>query len=250
MGAKLDIKHITLVDNIIRGEEDEYRFGNFIDVKETEVTPKRYSVFAAFKIASVMMVQHLMEITEALDRNRNFRVPESIDIFDFYYHNSSEGFFRDAEGSDILRVENSYMPFVAKVLDSDGSEMASVVPGRFDSKGNAAREGVFELFADGEHFGEITSGRNGGTEVFTAATDAGTFEIRNIPACRRANVACSYLISKDGETKAVIGGSPNILFDTAGYCQNDVILSYDDDYLVLYAVTEIFLMTLNRSFLK
>ena len=37
----IDIKHITLTDNIIRGEEDEKRFADLIDPKETEVTPRR-----------------------------------------------------------------------------------------------------------------------------------------------------------------------------------------------------------------
>ena len=58
------------------------------------------------------------------------------------------------------------------------------------------------------------------------------------------------MIEKDGELKAVIGGSPNILFDTVGRCQSDLILSYDDDYLVLYAALEIFIMTLNKKFIK
>jgi hypothetical protein len=49
---------------------------------------------------------------------------------------------------------------------------------------------------------------------------------------------------------AVIGGSPNLLFDTCGRCQNDLVLSYDDDYLVLYAVLEVFILTLNRRYLK
>jgi hypothetical protein len=63
-------------------------------------------------------------------------------------------------------------------------------------------------------------------------------------------MSSNYYIEKDGVLKAVIGGSPNILFDTVGRCQNDIILSYDDDYFVLYAVLEIFIMTLNRKFLK
>ena len=66
----------------------------------------------------------------------------------------------------------------------------------------------------------------------------------------RANISCNYMVEKDGELKAVIGGSPNVLFDTIGYCQNDLILSYDEDYLVLYAAIEIFIMTHNKKFLK
>ena len=57
-------------------------------------------------------------------------------------------------------------------------------------------------------------------------------------------------LEQEGKLRAVIGGSPNLIFDEAGRCQNDIVLSCDDDYLVLYAVIEIFLLTLNRKYLK
>lgn len=244
----IDIKHITLVDNIIRDKTDEYRFTGFVDVSETEVTPERYAEFAGLKLACIMMISHLQSITEKLDRDINAEVPESIDEYTFYYHNSTEGHFRDEDGEDILRVENSYYPFKAKIFDEEGEEMASVMPRAFNAKGIVVDSAGYEMFADGEHFGEITRDkqRNG----FICETDAGTFTLRLFPANIRANFSFNYYVEKDGILKAVIGGSPNILFDTIGRCQNDVILSYDDDYLVLYAALEIFIMTLNKKFLK
>ena len=59
-----------------------------------------------------------------------------------------------------------------------------------------------------------------------------------------------HLTYENGELKAVIGGSPNIIFDEQGNCRSDLINSYDDDYLVLYAVIEVFILTLNSQFLK
>jgi hypothetical protein len=249
-GGKIDIKHMTLLDNIIRKEEDEYRFEGFIDPKETEVTPKRYSIFASFKIASVMLIRHLTEFIEALDRDRSAEPEDHYEIFKFYYHNSSEGWFRDEEDNDILKVENAYYPFTARVLDSDGNEMASIKPRAYNKKGVVIDSAGYDFYADGETFGEIERSKVGGRDIFTAKTDAGEFVISIFPSCTRANVGCNYTVEKDGELKAVIGGSPNILFDTTGRCQNDVILSYDDDYMVLYAIFEIFIMTLNKKFLK
>ena len=245
---QLDIKHITLVDNIIRDSSDEYRFEGFVDVSETEVTPERYAEFAGLKTACVMMISHLQKIIQDLDRDRSASVPSSIDGYNFYYHNSTEGHFRDEEGRDILRVENSYYPFTAKIFSEDGDEMASVQPRAFNAKGIVSDGAGFDMYADGEHFGEIT--RTKEINGFTADTDAGKFTIRLFPANLRANVSFNYYVEKDGELKAVIGGSPNILFDTVGRCQSDLILSYDDDYLVLYAALEIFIMTLNKKFLK
>ena len=249
-GKNLDVKHITLVGNIIRDESDEYRFSNFIDASETEVTPKRYSIFASFKLALVMLVKHLADFIEAADKDRYISAPDRYDIFKFYYHNSTAGYFLDEEDNEILRAESEFAPFRAAVFDADGNEMASVKPRAFDRKGIIIESAGFDIFADGEYFGEITKKRIDGTDVFTADTDAGVFTITNIPAVRRANIACNYVIEQDGKIKAVVGGSPNILFDTVGRCQNDIVLSYDDDYLVLYSVIELFLLALNKKFLK
>ncbi|MBQ6389560.1 MAG: hypothetical protein IJH90_08020 [Mogibacterium sp.] len=249
-GSKLDIKHITKIDNIIRDESDEYRFRDFINDTDIEVTPKRYAIFVSLKLASVMLIRHLQELIEKLDADRNTPIPSDLDFFKFYYHNSYEGWFKDEEGNDLLRVESTYNPFVARVLDADGNEMASVVPRASNGKGVVTDSAGYDMYADGEHFGEITRHKIKGLDAFTAKTEAGEFTIKSFPACLRANVSCNYTIEQDGELKAVIGGSPNILFDTVGRCQNDVVLSYDDDLMVLYAELEIFIMTLNKKFLK
>ncbi len=246
----IDVKHITNLANIIRREEDEYRFENLVDTNEAEVTPGRYAVFAGFKLASVMLVKHLAELIGKLSGDRDTKVPESLDFYKFYYHNSSEGYFKDSDGNDVLRVETSLRPFTAKVFDTDGNEMASVVPHSSDSKGYASESAGFELFSDGEHFGEIKRFRSSRGEGFVADTDAGVFTIKLFPSCMKAKISCNYMIEHEGKLKAVIGGSPNLLFDQYGRCRNDIINSYDDDYLVLYAIAEIFILTLNSKFLK
>ena len=135
-------------------------FGNLVNSQEAEVTPERYAVFAGFKLASVMLVRHLAELIEKLNGERDAKVPESLDFYKFYYHNSVEGYFRDSDGNDVLRVDTSLRPFTAKVFDVDGNEMASVVPHAFDKKGYPAESAGFELISDGEHFGEIRRFRN------------------------------------------------------------------------------------------
>lgn len=248
--SDIDIKHITLIGNITRSSEDEQRFTGFIDPKEVEVTPKRYAIFASFKIASVMLIRHLTEFIGKLDKDRGLEAPDSMDIFDFYYHNSSEGYLRDEEDNEVLRVDSSYSPFTARVLDSDDNEMASVIPRKFNAKGVVDDAEGSDLFADGEEFGDIRRTKEGGNDAFIADTPAGKFIIRSFPATLRANVSCNYTVEKDGRLLAVIGGSPNILFEGIGRCQNDIVMSYDDEYLVLYAIMEVYIMTLNKKFLK
>ena len=249
-GGKVDIKHVSRLENILRTGEDEHRFEGLIDSANAEVTPERYAVFAGFKLASVMMVRHLMEIIGKLNEDRNYAVPEEIDMYRFYYHNSGEGYFRDSDGSDVLKVEAVVNPFNARVLDADGNLMASVIPHGFNQRGEPADSEGFELLTDEGHFGEIRRFKDKSGEGFIADTDAGEFRITLFPACMKAKLSCNYTIEKDGKLKAVIGGSPNILFDSEGWCRNDIINSYDDDYLVLYAILEVFILTLNSKFLK
>lgn len=246
----LDIKHITLLENIIRSSEDEYRFEDLADTSEINVTPENYSAFAGLQMASVMLIRQLRELIEKLDADRNAEVPECFETFRYYYHNSSEGCFRDVDGNDVLKVTNSYYPFVAKVLDMDGNEMASAVPRAFNKKGIVTDSAGYEIMADGEHFGDMRMFKEKGREGFIADTGSGEFVISIFPACYRAKLSCNYIIEKNGKLMAVIGGSPNLLFDSCGRCQNDIILSYDDDYMVLYAILEVFIITLNRKFLK
>ncbi len=246
----IDIKHITRLENIIRKEEDEYRFSGLVDASSEEVTPEHYAKFAGLKLASVVLMRHLMEIIEEIAAGREPVIPQMLDVSEFYYHNSDSGYLRNNDGDDVLEVRNSYHPFQAAVFDTDGNEMASVVPRAFNNKGIVTDSAGYDMYADGQHFGDISRFKTNGNEGFIADTDAGKFTVTIFPACRRANISCNYLVDKDGELKAVIGGSPNILFESEGYCQNDLILSYDDDYLVLYAALEIFIMTLNKKFLK
>lgn len=248
--SSLSIKHLTLIENIIRKEEDEYRFSDLVNTAEAEVTPERYAVFAGFKLAAVMLVKHLMEIVEKLTEDRNAEMPDSLDFFKFYYHNSSDGYLRNSDGAEVLKVEYSYSPFRSAVLDGDGSEMASVMPHAFDGKGIVIDSAGYEMFANGEHYGEIKRFKEGKKEGFICRTEEGEFLVSIFPSCMRAKVSCNYTVEHDGEVKAVIGGSPSLQFDEEGWCRNDLILSYDDDYLVLYAILEVFILTLNSRFLK
>jgi len=248
--GKINIKHITLLDNIIRSEEEEHRFEDLVNTAETTVTPRIYSIFAEFKLASVMMIRHLRELIEKWSAGEDVKAPDQMDVFGFYYHNSGEGWFKNADDEDVLRVECSYTPFVTSVYNADGEEMASVKARQTNARGDVVNSAGFDIYADGNPYGEIMPIKEGRTDGFLAKTDAGDFKLSIFPACRRANISCNYTVEKDGELKAVIGGSPRIVFNDVEERQNDLVLSYDDDYLVLYAVLEIFIMTLNGRFLK
>lgn len=249
-GAKLNIKHITLLDNIIRDASEEYRFENLISTDEANVTYENYSKFAGFKLASVMMIKHLRELLEKMGSDEEAEVPGSLDLYNLYYHNSGIGWFRDEEGNDVLRVENTYHPFAAAVYDAYGEEMASVRARKLDARGEPLKSEGFDLYANGEHYAEILPLKEKRKEGFLVRSGDDEFILTLFPACRRANIACNYTITKEDELKAVIGGSARLVFADGIPSQNDEILSFDDDYLVLYAMLEIFVISVHGRFLK
>ena len=246
----VNIRNITKAGNIIGKKEDEYRFDGIIDTDGLETTPERYAVFAAFKLTAVVMTTELCRMIEELSKNGTAQVPAGLGMFRLLYHNSVNGWFRDADGNDVLGVEASYDPFVSKVSDADGNEMASIVPHAFNRNGRVNDLMGYAMSADGEPYCEVRRFKENGKEGFACDTPDGEFRAVIFPSCLKANVSCNYIIERDGKTMAVIGGSPNLLFENEGWQRSDLVLSYDDDYLVLYAALETFILTINSGFLK
>ncbi len=249
-GAQIVMKHTMETNKILRDANEEYRFERLADPAEYEATPERYAIYAGFRLTSVVMLDHLLKIVSDIASGKDVVIPEDLEDYRFYYHNSSNGWFKDSEGNAVLQVDYSFNPFRAAVLGADGDEMAAVIPHAFNKREEPVAGAGFELTANGEHFGEIRPFKEREGEGFIAETEDGTYRIRLFPAVRKGNISCNYRIERDGKLMAVIAGSPNLIFDGIGTCRNDIVHSYDDDYLVLYAVIEVFLLTLHSRFLK
>ena len=249
-GSYMVMRHTSQTGMIIRGKEDEYRFENVAEASGSEVSPARFSVFQSFKLTSTVMLDHLCEIIRDMAAGREVTIPQTLENYKFYYYNSSEGWFKDSGGNEVLRVEASLEPFRSAIFDADGNEMASVTPRSFDNNGKVVDKDGFELSANGKHYGEIVKyfDKTGGG--FVATTDDGTFTVSIFQAVIRGKISCNYRITREGKLMAVIAGSPKLIFEGIGTCRNEIIHSYDDDYLVLYAILEIFILTLNSRFLK
>lgn len=249
-GSDIVLKHTMDMDKIVRSSSEEQRFEELIDPAEYEATPERYAIYAGFRLTSVIMLDHLMKLVKDLDSEDDVTIPANLEEYRFYYHNSSNGWFKDSEGNDVLEAEYSFHPFRAAVLDANGEEMAAVIPRAFNKREEPIAGAGFELTANGEHFGEIRPHKARNGECFVAETEDGDYRIIIFPAVRKGNISCNYRIERDGKLMAVIAGSPNLIFDGIGTCRNDIVHSYDDDYLVLYAVLEVFILTLHSRFLK
>ena len=63
---------------------------------------------------------------------------------------------------------------------------------------------------------------------------------------RKGNLSCNYRITRNGETVAIYGANGQIEFSDGRTVQNNVICSFNDDYLTMYIIFSEFIMTLNK----
>ena len=249
-GSKgLDIKLVSSAVNLKCDEKDAWRLENIIDATTIEVTPKNYSLFGSYKLVSTVFLNDLVDLIEKYIADKSYKAPTEINKFECYMHNSKDGYLRDKDFNDLCRVEKTIKPFDVSLIDEEGSVLAQIVTTKEDVKDLSSAS--FEMYADGKHYASIKHNNlTASSDTYIVTTDDGEeFVAACFMAVRRANVSANYEITKDGKRMAVVGGSPKLEFEGIGYSQNDIICSMNDDYLILFAAIQIFLMTAN-SYLR
>ncbi len=241
----LEIKLISSPAKLKYDESDNWRFDKLIDTKTVVVSPRNYSNFASYKLVSTVFLNDLVEIIETYIENPAKAAPKEINKFNCYMHNSNDGYLRDSEYNEICRVEKTVKPFNVELIDEEGSVLASVVTTNenyFD-----LTTATFEMYADGQHYAHIRHDHKAASDTYIISTDDGEeFVTKCFMAVSRANVSANFVIEKDGKRLAVIGGSPKLEFEDVGRAQNDIICSMDDDYLILYATIQLFIMAASQ----
>ena len=244
-----NMRHINKLANVrVIDDADEKRFAHCLDLANESVTPKLYAEFAANKIASVTLLNYLMDEAKKLVAGSDEK-PAKIGKFKVYQCNSSDDYLRDLKGAIYMELIGKYRPFTAKTYDGDGEKLTSIVPRAINRKNQVIDSRGFDMYADDEHYAEIAHKAINGHDGFTVDAGEDKFVVEGFPAVQRGNLKSNYYVYKDGELKAIIAGIPNIEFVGIGKCRQYVIMSYDDDYLVLYASLINFITTLN-NFLK
>ncbi len=210
--------------------------------------PKEYSDFASTNIIIVQLIRAIRSFIERLSLNENESFDINLNDYNLYYRNSSEGYYKDPNGNNILGIESAYNPFVARVLDEEWTEMASIRPVATNTLGAIVESKGYNIFANLEVYGQLKKTEYGGQETYFAETDGGNFEIKIFPAGTKAGITSNYTITQDGELRAIVAYSRNLELSSTGTCDNELIISYDDDYLVLYAAIETFISTLSSKY--
>ena len=247
---EFSIKHINKVGNIRCDRGDEWHFDNLINEADIEVTPLNYSLFAARKVICAIMLMHLTDMVQMVVEGQTGFAPKELDMFRTHYYNSKEGYFCDEDGARSMTCEEKFDPFTAKVFDLDGNELARIEPRAFDKQGYPADKAGYDMYADGEMYADIERTTSLKKDTFICRAEGHEFQVSNFMAVDRANISQNYTITCDGKLVAVVGGNRQLEFEGLGMSEHDVILSFDDDYLVFYAEFAIFLMTVNQFIRK
>jgi hypothetical protein len=213
-------------------ESEQWRFDNLLDTANLEVTPKRYSAFAADKVVTAVLLEDLKNLMASLVSGQG-TVPESLDMYTLYHYNSTDTTVRDRFDNCYARTSVAYEPLSIKIYDMDGQEVASVVPD------GEEKNQKYTVTVSGEADGSAYHDKKAkDADVYYLEGPDGRFELRSFRAVRRGNIGMNYILTLNGEPKAIMASSPRIRFESTGLIENDVICSLDDEYLLWYIIIQ------------
>lgn len=228
----------TEVEHLVYPESEAWRFQEIIDTENLEVTPKRYSAFAGDKVITAVLMSDLADQISNLMKDAS-PLPEELDMFTLYHYNSHDTTVRDLEENCYARTSTAFDPLSIVIYDMDGNETAKVTG---DLKNRAAG---FKVQIGEEDYGTIYCDKNSKQDAYYLEGADGMFRLESFRAVRRANVGMNYTLTLDGEIKAVLASSPRIRFTSTGLIENDVICSFDNEYLLWYLIIQETVTALN-----
>lgn len=239
------IKNSTEMANLTVPEEEAWRCRGILDTEGLEVTPKRYSGFAAYKVMSAALTEDLCRLVTLLAEGRR-DVPSSLDEFKLYYANSRDCLYRDESDAEYASVYMTREPLFVRICapteegEETGEELAAV-------RGDARNEKPgYEVTMSGETYGTIYRENASKSDAYCMECADGRFLMEGFRAVRKGNLSCNYRISLNGEPKAVIAGTARLRFSEKELTENSVICSHDDDFLLVYLAFQEFIMAKNK----
>lgn len=233
----------TVLAHLKPYEHDMYRFDGVADISNMEVTAARYCGFASYKMIAAAMLEDMMDLVHRIDSNRDYQVPESMDIYKMFHYDTSDNIVKDEDGNEYASCRAKYEPLRVDIHDMDGNEIATVSADPDARSPKLARhwpvtiEGV-----DENHFTRL----RGGADGYELKCSLGDFKAVAFRAVRKGNLSCNYRIFRNDILIGVYGANAQIEFSDGRTVQNNVICSFDDDYLTIFIVFSEFIMTLNK----
>lgn len=242
-GDKFELKSGSEISNLVP-DGDRNLDEEVLNVEGLEVTTKRYSAFAGMKVMTSVL---LSDITDLITRivDSGAEVPESLDKYTLYHHNSSDKILRDLDDNEYAKTNMLFNPIELFIYDMKDEEVVRLIANEKAPPGRMPRKGC-DVTVSGNHYGTITRVSIENRDGYRLESPDGIYEVTAFPAIRRANVSCNYIITLDGVKKAVLAGMVGLDFEKEGFLSNDVIMSMDDDYLPVYLAIQRLIMKTNR----
>lgn len=241
-GDMFVFKNANVMELIEADEDNQWRMEKVLDTSELAVTPKRYTIFSSLKVMTSVLLDDLAQLVERFANNEARQAPKVMDVYEFFRHDNGEDKLLDVNDNCILNVEVQKKPIEIILRDENGEEMAKLCC-RNPNYRDPARED-FDIYSDGELFGTIRHDLRAKTEKYIIETVNGTLTAEAFAIIRKTNISFNFEITKDDERKAVVIGSAKLDFGLeGGWLQNNIVCSFDNDYLVLYTLFELFIIT-------
>nr|WP_314631299.1 hypothetical protein [uncultured Mogibacterium sp.] len=246
--SNIVVKSGTELNHIVKNADNEAHFIDVLDTKSMAVNPKSYSRFASWKLMSTVLVDDLTETIKRIKAGDNSEI-KLLDKFKFFYANSTDCLYRDADDNEYAYVRTINEPLDVKIYNvPDGDEAieeAGEVLTQVIGSAKAEKNG-FKFYMSGEEYGTLYRDTESDSDSYFVETSDGHVYVKGFRAVRKANLSCNYIITIDGTRKAVIAGNARIAFEEDVLTENSLICSLDDDYLLLYMAIQELIMTKNK----
>lgn len=241
---KLILKGSFNTSHLRYSADEAWRFEHCVDTSEMPVTAKNYSIFAAYKLVTVMMLDDLTKYCEGIINGSDEELGRTFGEHTLFHYDSSDGIVKDIDDNEYASVETTRKPLNVTVRNTDGEQVSAVT--ELDKKKDVF---LYDVNLYGEGYGKVRKDLKSYRDVYVCETPDGTFRLESFAAVRYANLAANYRLMLDGETKAILACNAGIRFGDSGLLTNDIIISYDDDFLLVYITLEEMLTGAN-AFLK
>lgn len=238
-GNTICLKSSTVLPHIKPNEEDEWRMDVIVDTEGLDVNPKNYSGFASFKVVAAAMMDDLVDMIGEIAGGNRDAVKGSLDVFKLYHYDSTDSIVRDLEDNEYAKCSAVYDPLSVVVYSNESEELVTI-------KATPGGKSSFDVTVSGEKYGTLRKDMTSKHDEYYMDSPEGEVRVIGFRAVRKANVSCNYRIQFKGVDKAVIAANAGLKFEDHGFVENNMICSYDDDFLVFYIAIEDFILTHNR----
>lgn len=236
---KVFIISSTDLDKLHFPEGEYHRKGQLADKSMLTVNAGNYALFASYKLVSAVMIDDLRIIIENL-RDGNKSIPDELCKFKLFHYDTRDSVVRDFDDNEYGRCSTVYEPLSVVVYDNNGIEKGSIVANGTDDKGG------YLVTLNNKILGTMYTDKKSAHDEYYMHTAIGEVRLVGFRAVRSANLSCNYTMFLDGKHISVMGANARIKFEDNELVENNILCSFDEEYLYLQLLLTDFILAKNR----